>query len=120
MNVDTSLASTDENIMKMYASLVEDKNVTDTIMGMILKELELTREMIQLIFKKPLDKRRTLHFNSNQIRAKALEDLHKYQVGLLKKWRQAKKEENEKVIKDLELKLLVSVNAIASALRNTG
>jgi len=46
-NIDTSLAATDEEIMKLYASLVKDKHVHDTMLNVYLTELTKTREALQ-------------------------------------------------------------------------
>ncbi len=119
-NVDTSLAATDEKIMGQYASLVKDNNVRKTIMDMILEELKRTREMFDLILDKPISERRTQHWYSNVIRATAMEDLHKKQIELLKIWRDQKKEGNSDRADESLTSLLLTINAIASALRTTG
>lgn len=120
-NVDTSLAATDEEIMKQYATLVEDKETKDVILGMLLKELQKTREMLEIFFPIPFNVRRSQHFYSNMIRSKIMERLHENQIYRLQKWRKLKvlstdSAENEKVL----LSLLTTINAIASAMRNTG
>ena len=119
-NVDTSLAATDKEVMHNYSSLVENPEVSNVMMPLIMKELELTRKMFTLLFQRPFSERRALHFSSNMIRADALLDLHKYQIRLLKKWRKLKKEGEIKEAEKVVLDLLLSINAIASALRNTG
>ena len=119
-NVDTSLAATDEKIMGEYASLVKDNNVRKTIMDMILEELKRTREMFDLILDKPIRERRTQHWYSNVIRATAMGDLHKKQIELLKIWRDQKKEGNSDHADETLTSLLLTINAIASALRTTG
>ncbi|MCS7004962.1 MAG: phosphoenolpyruvate carboxylase [Cytophagales bacterium] len=117
-NVDTSLAATDEEIMKKYASLVEDEEARNTILHKILTELELTRRMIEDVFGKPFKERRIQHYYSNILRAEALAPLHEYQIRLLHKWRTLKKlgEESQETLQNL----LLSINAIASGMRNTG
>ncbi|MFN0049773.1 MAG: phosphoenolpyruvate carboxylase [Cytophagales bacterium] len=119
-NVDTSLAATDEEIMKDYASLCEDLDAKEVILNMLLSELSKTRKMLLLFFKTPIEERRNAHYLSNMLRSKAMDQLHKNQIFRLKKWRklktQDKKEETEKEL----LSLLMTINAIASAMRNTG
>jgi phosphoenolpyruvate carboxylase len=119
-NVDTSLAATDETIMKEYAGLVTNDKVRQNIMNMIMEELKMTREVFQLILEKPINERRKQHWYSNVIRATAMDDLHKKQIELLRIWRNQKAEgdlpEAEKTLKSL----LLSINAIAGALRTTG
>ncbi len=119
-NVDTSLAATDEEIMKAYASLCEDLESKEVILNMLLNELTKTRKMIQLFFETPFQERRNAHYLSNMLRSKAMDQLHKNQIYRLRKWRKLKalgqQDETEKVL----LSLLMTINAIASAMRNTG
>lgn len=117
-NVDTSLAATDEKIMQLYASLVEDPEVKEKILGMIFRELKLTREMMGEIIKKPIKERRKNHYYSTLLRAEGLDEMHTNQISLLKTWRNktfAQGEEEEVLIK-----LLKNINAIANAMGNTG
>jgi len=119
-NIDTSLAATDEEIMKMYAELVEEKQVKQDILGMLLRELELTREMMLDLLKSPLATRRVNHHLSTQLRAEALLPLHQAQVKLLRSWRGARKNGDTILEEKLLPDLLRSVNAIANAMGTTG
>jgi phosphoenolpyruvate carboxylase len=119
-NIDTSLAATDEGIIELYGSLVEDAQTRDDIKGMLLTELALTREMMMDVLGRPMAERRKNHYFSTQLRAEALLPLHKEQVNLLKQWRQAQKEGNDKNTKALLNNLLRSINAIANAMGTTG
>lgn len=118
-NVDTSLAATDEEIMRLYASLVEDDHVRETMLNVYLEELEKTRTRLLDLQNNPIEVRRTRHHLSNNLRSVAMEDLHKQQVALLKKWRKEKAEGSSEAENTL-LNLLMSVNAIASAMQSTG
>ena len=118
-NVDTSLAATDEDIMSEYASLVSEQNVRDTIMTLILSELDRTREMFEIILEKPISIRRKQHWFSNVIRSTAMFDLHKKQIKLLQSWRMYKKNGDARSEESLT-SLLLTINAIAGALRSTG
>lgn len=118
-NIDTSLASTDEEIMRMYANLVEDENVRKAILGLILTELERTRRLMGELLPRPMDQRRKNHFYSTGLRAEALNVLHQNQVENLKLWRSnnfPSSEEKDKILNQL----LISVNAIANAMGTTG
>ncbi len=119
-NVDTSLAATDEAIMSMYAGLVEEEQVKEDILGMLLKELELTRLMMLDLLTSPIATRRINHHLSTQLRAEALLPLHKEQVELLRSWRLARKDGDEVLAEKLLPNLLQSVNAIANAMGTTG
>ena len=119
-NVDTSLAATDEAIMRMYAGLVEEEQVKQDILGMLLDELELTRKMMLDLLTSPISVRRVNHHLSTRLRAEALLPLHQEQVELLRSWRQARKKGDEDQAEQLLPNLLQSVNAIANAMGTTG
>ncbi|MFB6318678.1 phosphoenolpyruvate carboxylase [Saccharicrinis sp. FJH54] len=118
-NLDSSLAATDEEVMKKYAALVEDEMVKQNIMGKITGELYLTRKMLSELLGRPISERRMNHFYSTQLRADALNSLHDAQVQLIRKWRNIKGE-NTAEENDLLFALLQCVNAIANALGSTG
>ncbi|MDB5271943.1 MAG: ppc [Chitinophagaceae bacterium] len=118
-NIDTSLAATDEKIFKAYAELVEDEEVKKEILGNIVKELAKTRKMMSLIFTIPFEERRHYHYYSNVLRTDGLNELHMKQIDLLAKWRKMGGTQTEKWQATLK-ELLLTVNAIASALRSTG
>ncbi|MDX2431343.1 MAG: phosphoenolpyruvate carboxylase [Bacteroides sp.] len=119
-NVDTSLAATDEDVMRMYASLVEDERVREDILSMLLNELALTRLMMLDLLESPIAKRRLSHYYSTQLRAEALLPLHKEQVLLLASWRDLLKKGKSKEADLVLQNLLRSVNAIANAMGTTG
>ncbi|NBC83549.1 MAG: phosphoenolpyruvate carboxylase [Bacteroidetes bacterium] len=111
-NVDTSLASTDKEIMNWYADLVTDKKVKNTILPMLMEEYERTTTMLQLLLKKPMVERRKNHYYSTQLRAEPLRNLHRLQINLLQVWRQGEKKYTDP--------LLRGINAIANAIGSTG
>ena len=119
-NIDTSLAATDENIMKLYAGLVNDSQVREEILGMLLTELELTRDTMADLLGRPINERRRNHYFSTQLRAEALLPLHRQQVNLLAQWRNAQKSGDNKQQEQLLNSLLHSINAIANAMGTTG
>ena len=117
-NIDTSLAATDQEIMREYADLVEDRTLIDKYFNIFNDELNMTRELLNKILGKSIEERRVQHYYSNVLRASILDHLHLKQVSLLKKWRAIKDRENQD--EEILLSLLLTINAIASALRNTG
>lgn len=119
-NIDTSLAATDEDIMKIYAGLVENKKVKDEILGILLEELSLTREMMLDLLGSPAKKRRESHYFSTNLRAEALLPLHQEQIKLLKEWRKIQRTGNKDKSEKLLHSLLRSINAIANAMGTTG
>ncbi len=119
-NIDSSLASSDENIFGKYGSLASgDKHYHD-FQKIMFDELKLTRQMIDDILEVPIAKRRVNHFYSTLLRAEAMEPLHDHQVNLLKLWRQNTDASGTTEKEKLLLELLGSINAIASALGFTG
>ena len=117
-NIDTSLASTDEEMMKKYAGLVTNTEVRATILNLLLDELEKTRRLMKELLGRPMEVRRKNHFYSTALRAEALDLLHNNQIENLKKWRSPDitRDEKEKLLNQL----LISVNAIANAMGTTG
>ena len=117
-NIDTSLAASDEKIMEEYAKLVEDKPLATKYFQVFRDELINTRESLNKILGKPIEIRRKQHYYSNVLRASILDHLHLKQISLLKKWRgqKANTTDDEETV----LGLLLTINAIAGALRNTG
>lgn len=118
-NIDTSLASTDEEIMKAYAQLVSNPKVRETIMNQLMVELKKTRNYLQELLGRPMEDRRKNHFYSTALRAEILDVLHKNQIRILKKWRGTTYNSEQDKEKELNL-LLISVNAISNAMGTTG
>ena len=119
-NVDTSLAATDPQIIKAYASLVTDDDVKETMLKLFLDEFSRINELMEVILEKPLKERRRNHYYSNQLRALGMHEIHYHQVYLLKKWRKAKKDNETEKSESLLVSLLLSINVLAGAMRNTG
>ncbi len=104
--------------MKLYASLVENNEVRESILGRFLDEFEKTQEMLNLLLDKSLKERRRNHYFSNQLRAIGMDEIHQYQVETIKKWRKVKKSSTDS--EELLVSILLSVNVLAGAMRNTG
>jgi len=119
-NVDTSLMATDEEIMDDYASLVEDNHIRESILSDILDELKKVRNVLDTLLEKPFKERRKNHYYSSVLRASAMVHLHHHQIELLKKWRNDKQNNKRGDDDHLLTSILLSINALASARRNTG
>ncbi|MCX6219969.1 MAG: phosphoenolpyruvate carboxylase [Bacteroidia bacterium] len=119
-NVDSSLASSDEEIFKQYAHLASDVPQSDEILTQILKEFALTRQMIDSILVASISERRKNHYYSTLLRAEAMRPLHRHQVMLLAQWRQLSKEDDSIGSDKILFELLRCVNAIAGAIGFTG
>ena len=114
-NVESSLASSDENWMRTYAELVDDPTVRESILNRIIDERNRTVAHLEKLFVRPLPVRRPRFYETIKKREAPLTHLHTKQVALLRQTRASK----ESSIETTE-QLLRVVNAIASGLRTTG
>lgn len=119
-NVETNLASTDFDLMRSYADLVEDEAVRERIFGLISQEWARTGEALNAIFGGTTAQRRPRMMKTLAVRAQALEVLHRQQLDLLKRWREMVRSGDQVGADELLPELLLSINAIASGLRTTG
>lgn len=118
-NVATSLAVTDPDIMRLYASLVEDAAVRDRFLAMMLAERERTLRAVEAAYGGTLAERRPNIHGMVELRREGLRRLHEQQVGLLRRWREARAAGGAGADR-LQASLLLTVNAIASGLGGTG
>lgn len=114
-NVDTSLAATDEGVMELYASLVEDGALREKFLKIFMDELHTTRAVMHDLLDRSIEQRRPGHYFSNVVRSSSMRRLHQKQVALLQRWRTNGRQEDDDLIA-----LLTTINAIAGAMRNTG
>lgn len=106
--------------MHEYARLVDDAQLGNKYYKILEGELNNTRSLLLELLGKSIESRRFQHYYSNVLRASILDHLHLKQVKLLKKWRLEKTQENGANADHTLLDLLLTINAIASALRSTG
>ena len=114
-NVESSLASSDEDWMRTYAGLVQEKEIRERLLTQILDERERTKKHLDKLFKRPLTERRPRFFETIKKREIPLTHLHRRQIELLRQTRSMERPDQETTEK-----LLRVVNAIASGLRTTG
>ncbi len=119
-NVESSIASTDLDLMRAYAGLVENEEVRTRIFHIIWEEWTRTRAMLQEVRGQPTAQRRPRMLRTLQLRAEALHLLHHDQIRLLSRWRAARKQGRDAEAESMLPELFLSVNAIASGLRTTG
>jgi phosphoenolpyruvate carboxylase len=119
-NIESSIASTDQELMKAYSELVVDPAIRERFMKIIMDEWNLTREMLEKLRGRPMSERRPRMLKTLQLRADALRVLHLQEIHLLKKWRGMKGAGDEAGAEKMLPDLLLSINAIASGLRTTG
>jgi len=119
-NVDSGLAATDSEIIKLYASLVDDEQIRNDILPLILAEYELTRSLLAELLGQSFEERRVNHYYSTRLRAVALELMHQVQVNALRRWRYEKETADPEVAEQQNILLLKTINAVANALGSTG
>jgi phosphoenolpyruvate carboxylase len=119
-NVDSGLAATDPEIIKLYASLVDDEQIKNDILPLILNEYQLTQSLLDELLVKPFSERRVNHYHSTRLRAVALELMHQVQVKSLHQWRNEKEFINPESADQQNIILLKTINAIANAMGSTG
>jgi phosphoenolpyruvate carboxylase len=117
-NVETSLMTADAAVMQDYAQLVEDGALRERTMARIMAEYQQTQAMVQALFKVPFDERRPRLHQTLRLRGEPLQALHHRQIAELRRWRQLRQEGGD--AESALLRVLMTVNAIASGLRTTG
>ena len=116
-NISTSILTADTELMQEYAALVEEDAVRERLLGRISDEYDRTRRMLEEIVGEPLEEHRGQLRRLLALRDEGLHVLHRRQIDLLRKWR-ARRDDTEG--EALLLKVLLTVNAIATGLRTTG
>ncbi|MCL4266455.1 MAG: phosphoenolpyruvate carboxylase [Anaerolineae bacterium] len=119
-NAQVSLAKADMDIARLYASLVSDKTVREQIYGEIKAEFDRTVAWILRITgqRELLDNDLTLQRSVRQ-RNPYVDPLNFIQVGLLRKLRYLSEQESQ-TAQELLHTIFLTINGIASGLKNTG
>jgi phosphoenolpyruvate carboxylase len=120
LNVEVSCASSDPEVMALYASLVPDAAIREAFLARIQGEHERTTAMLERLYGAPGLSRRPRMTRTLALRNAPLRALHEHQVSLLARWRAAKAGGDAGLAEEVLQSLLLSVNAIASGLRTTG
>jgi len=113
-NIRRALILADPEVMQLYTSLVQDRQIAEKQMGLILKEYHRTLKGLDELYQGKKSTSLTRFGWSMDLRSLGLKKLHVQQVQLLKAWR--KDPDNQERLEEL----LITVNAIASGLKNTG
>jgi phosphoenolpyruvate carboxylase len=119
-NIESSLASTDLDLMTAYAALVEDAAIRERVFGIIVSERQRTQAMLEQVRGSTMAERRPRMFKTLQLRAQALRVLHLQEIALLQRWRGLRANGHDAQADAMLSDLLLSINAIASGLRTTG
>jgi phosphoenolpyruvate carboxylase len=120
-NAATALAWCDWEIAEAYAALIHDANAKNIIQPKIWAEAKRTREQIEALYGGNLDTMRPNCAQQVQLRSPQLKALHLQQIAWLKEWRLAQAQgASAEELAGMELRLMLSVNAISSGLGATG
>jgi phosphoenolpyruvate carboxylase len=119
-NVESSLASADPDLMRLYAGLVSEEGLRERFLQRVLGEWERTHRMLEEWRGGSIGEHRPRMLKTLELRSQALRVLHEQQVGLLGRWRGALAQGDSGGADALLPDLLLSINAIASGLRTTG
>ncbi len=111
-NAEASLMMTNPELMRLYASLVEDDAIRERLFDTIFEEYKLSVAVIEELFGDAPTHRKRLA-QAVKLRRAALDQLHQEQVRLLRAWRSDPKEETL-------IALLLTVNAIGMGQKMTG
>ena len=120
LNVDTSLASANLDLMIEYSKLWPNQQSRDRLMGQVIEELKLCRSMLDKVLGGPLEVRRPKLTRTLEKRSAALRQLHLQQIRLLRKFRHQLMTLPEHEKESLLLRLMLTINAIAGGERTTG
>jgi phosphoenolpyruvate carboxylase len=119
-NIDSSLASANEEIMRSYAALVPNIALRERFLSVILDEFKRTRGALAELFQRTFSERRPRMVRTLAIREEPLRVLHMQQISLLDEWRRRLANGDTIGAEAMVPDLLISVNAISSGLRTTG
>ncbi len=116
-NVSVGVLTANPSVMREYAELVNDRHIREHVFSQIEAEYTRTRNMLELVYGSPPEHRQPRFTRLLAIREEGLQALHTQQIALLRTWRA---QQGPEASQDTLLKLLLTVNAIASGLRTTG
>lgn len=118
-NIQMALAKADMLIAAEYAQLVDDRQLADRIFGKIQEEYARTKKfVIMIIEEEDILTNSPVIRKSVQLRNPYVDPLSYFQILLLKELR-ATSDQDDKFPETLE-SVLLTINGIASGLRNTG
>lgn len=119
-NIESSHASSDVEVMREYAGLVEDPVLRERIWSRIEAEWRRTQEVLLRLRGGEFIQNRPRLGRTLALRAAPLQVLHRQQIQLLRTWRSRSRAGDTAGADALLPELLLTINAIASGLRTTG
>ena len=114
-NVESSLASSNEDWMTRYGALVQSEETRARFMGVVLEERQRSLSEMERLMGGSLSERRPRFWRTLQRRQRPLDVLHAEQIDMLRGFRDRPSDAPETI----EAMLLL-LNGIASGLRTTG
>ncbi|MGB3851987.1 MAG: phosphoenolpyruvate carboxylase [Tunicatimonas sp.] len=117
-NASSAILMTHEEIMRQYASLVEEAALRERFMPMILQELSSARTLIETLYGTTIEQRRPRIAKMLSLRQPKLAALHCHQIDQIRTWRRQKAAGQD--AENLLLDLLLTVSAISGGLKATG
>jgi phosphoenolpyruvate carboxylase len=123
-NVESSLASANLEVISDYASLCPDDDLRGRFLTTVHDEYELTRNQLAAFLGQDFSVRRPRLARTLRLREEPLRRLHEQQIDLLQTWRAAGRPVDSGAdggkFEKTFLALQLTINAIASGLRETG
>ena len=114
-NVETGLAKADFAIARLYANLMEDRELADRVYAMLLAEFQRTEKALLCITQQSRILEKNVTFaRSIRLRNPYVDPLSLLQLDLLCRKRGGEASE------ELNYALAATINGIAAGLRNTG
>ena len=114
-NVETGLAKADFAIARLYANLMEDRELADRVYAMLLAEFQRTEEALLRVTQQSRILEKNVTFaRSIRLRNPYVDPLSLLQLDLLCRKRSGESSE------ELNYALAATINGIAAGLRNTG
>lgn len=121
-NMEMVLAKTDMSIGRQYSTLVQDETLRETVFTKIENEFELTLKYFKEVVQHDLLADNTNLKNALQERFLYVDPLNYLQVELLQRLREAEEDSLDKSGErgSIARSVLMTINGIATGLRNTG
>lgn len=117
IQTETNLILADKEIMKLYASLGKNEEVTTQCLNKIIDDYNLAGTLLTELFGEDIIVRRQGQLESLHWRTDKLTILHHIHCKYLRLWR----ESNNETLKETYLNMLLNItNALSSGLKNTG
>jgi len=119
IEVETNLILANEEMMKVYSELVDNRKVRDEVLDLLLKDYAFGISEIEDLLGGSASDRRKGQFENKKYRDKQLKVLHELHIKYLKEWRIILAVDGS-VADKLLPKLLSIINSLTGGLKSTG